>query len=109
MQLPRILLALVLVPCAACSAPPAGSVRGWYLQEAGAARLLPCGDGDVASVDSGELRKRARAFGLEDGDPVYVVVEGRREGTAFRVARVLSFGSDAPVRDCPLTGIVRGP
>ena len=79
---------------------------GWYTQQGGSAQLRPCGGESAFQVANGEaLTARAREFGLQDGDPVYVKVHAVRSGAALRVERVDQFGSPTPVRDCPMGGM----
>lgn len=83
----------------------ATSLAGWYTQDATHATVQPCAASDRLAVTNGtELRDRAARFGLQDGDPVYVRVEGTRTDGGFRLQRVEQFGSPTPVRDCPMTG-----
>lgn len=81
--------------------PPAS---GWYAQQGQQARFQPCGEEAMLVVDGADLRRRAREFGLQDGDPVYVRLLGTRAGGEFHLDRVMQFGSPVPVRDCPMTG-----
>ena len=108
-------LAALAAGCAPVQTPPvatgtaataiAGPVAGWYAQNGARAILQPCGAAEqLAIMDGAELRRRAAEFGLQDGDPVYVRVDGDRTSAGFRVARVEQFGSPVPVRDCPMTG-----
>ncbi|HVR80867.1 MAG TPA: hypothetical protein VHF02_02075 [Luteimonas sp.] len=88
-------------PAAATAAP----VAGWYVQDATRTLLQPCGAPEgLTVVNGGELRKRAADFGLQDGEPVYVRVQGGRTAGGFRLARVEQFGSPVPIRDCPMSG-----
>jgi hypothetical protein len=64
----------------------------------------PCGQEKQLTVDSAELRQRAREFGLEPDMPVYVRLSGTSDGAGFAVTRVDQFGSPDPVRDCSMTG-----
>lgn len=96
-------------PGSAASPPrtkaPIVALAGWYTQDAARATLQPCGEVEtlVLANDAG-LRERAQTFGLQDGDPVYVQIEGSREDGSFRLDRIDQFGSDTPVRDCAMTG-----
>ncbi len=84
---------------------PASQVAGWYVQDAAAARLELCNEPDVLAVVSGdELRKRAAEFGLQDGDPIYVRLEGSRTGASFRLVHVEKFGSPVPITNCSMSG-----
>lgn len=86
--------------------PTAGTtVAGWYQQDARNATLQPCAATErLVVLDGAELRRRATAFGLQDGDPVYVRLHGTRTASEFRVSRIEQLGSPQPVRDCPMTG-----
>lgn len=84
---------------------PASRVAGWYVQDAAAARLQLCNEPDVLAVVSGdELRKRAADFGLHDGEPIYVRVDGSRTGARFRLVHVEQFGSPVPITNCQMSG-----
>ena len=109
-------LAATLLAACAPGAVPSGDApdptatatafTGWYTQQGGSAQLRPCGSETAFQVANGEaLTARARDFGLQDGDPVYVKVHGARSGAALRVERVDQFGSPTPVRDCPMGGM----
>lgn len=106
------LAATMLAACAPASIPsgaePAASaaaITGWYTQQGGSARLRPCDDATALQVDNGAaLAARARDFGLQDGDPIYVKIHGVRNGAALRVERVDQFGSPTPIRDCQMGG-----
>lgn len=68
-----------------------------------------CGqERQVRITDSADLEERARRFGLQPDTPVYVQLRGTQSvsGDALAVARVEQFGSDKPVRNCGLTGVV---
>lgn len=81
------------------------ALAGWYVQDATHTTIQPCGEPDRLSVANAlELRKHAAKFGLQDGDPVYVRVEGSRTDRGFRLQRVEQFGSPTPIRDCPMSG-----
>ncbi len=86
------------------------SFAGWYMEHAGQGMFQACGDSKHIGVSGAteELRKRASAFGLEENIPVYVRLIGVQtaSGDAIEVSRVEQFGSDTPVRDCGLTGVV---
>ncbi|MDQ3039979.1 MAG: hypothetical protein M3Q51_07025 [Pseudomonadota bacterium] len=83
----------------------ASRVAGWYVQDAAAARLELCNTPDVLTVVSGdELRKRAADFGLQDGEPIYVRLDGSRAGRSFRVTHVEQFGSPVPITNCRMSG-----
>ncbi len=110
------LAATLLIACAPANIPssvaPADTTvattafTGWYTQQDGSAQLRPCGGAIALQVDNAEaLTARAREFGLQDGDPVYVKVHGMRSGAALRVDRVDQFGSPTPIRDCPMGGL----
>ncbi|MEO6155877.1 MAG: hypothetical protein ABIP16_09155 [Thermomonas sp.] len=110
------LAAIMLAACAPANIPSSAApvttatstttaFTGWYTQQGGSAELRPCGGATALQVDNGEaLAARARDFGLQDGDPVYVKVHGMRSGGALRVERVDQFGSPTPIRDCPMGG-----
>lgn len=112
------LVATLLAACAPAAAPSGAAApdattivatttafTGWYTQQGGSAQLRPCGGETAFQVANGEaLTARARDFGLQDGDPVYVKVHGVRSGAALRVERVDQFGSPIPIRDCPMGG-----
>ena len=110
-------LAVILLGACAPAAMPSGDApnatpvasstafSGWYTQQRGIAQLRPCGGAAALQVDNGEaLAARARKFGLQNGDPVYVKVHGVRSGTTLRVEQVDQFGSPTPIRDCPMGG-----
>ena len=81
------------------------SLTGWYTQDATRATLQPCAASETLAIaNASELHDRAAKFGLQDGDPVYVKVEGTRTDGGFRLQRVEQFGSPTPIRDCPMTG-----
>lgn len=80
---------------------------GWYMESEGRGRLQLCGESRALAVEeSGDLRRRARAFGLAEDTPVYVRITGTAGDGRITVARVDQFGSPTPVRDCPMTGVV---
>ena len=92
-------------PTPSTPAPDAGNAQaGWYMEHGATGMLQPCSQDVHLTVDSAELRQRARDFGLAPGTPVYVRVSGTTEGSRFTVARVAQFGSPEPVSDCPMTG-----
>lgn len=98
-------------PTPSTAAPPSTTkaatvaLAGWYSQDAARAMLQPCGKAEtLVVVNEAGLRERAHTFGLQDGDPVYVRVEGSRDGGSFRLERIDQFGSVTPVRDCAMTG-----
>ena len=93
--------ALLIVGCDRVAAPPTSApsalLAGWYSQDATQAMLQPCGaDLQLRVIDGDQLREQARAFGLGNGDPVYVKVEGVREAGRFTLRRVAQFGSPTP-------------
>lgn len=83
---------------------PQMPTSGWYTQQGARASFQPCGEETLEVVDGADLRRRARDFGLQDGDPVYVRLLGTRAGSQFQFDRVSQFGSPLPVRDCTMTG-----
>ena len=108
-------LAALAAACAPVQTPPVATetapaaistgLAGWYLQNGARATLQPCGAPEsLVVIDGLELRRRAAGFDLQDGDPVYVRVDGNRTSAGFRVVRVEQFGSPVPVRDCTMTG-----
>jgi hypothetical protein len=104
-------LALTATACAPArdtSKTPGASnqpLAGWYTQYPDRARFQPCADPEaLAVVGDAELRKRAAAFGLEDGLPIYVRMQGVRTAGEFHPTRVDQFGSPTPIRNCPMTG-----
>lgn len=97
-------LVLACSPLRQAQDAPATPVSGWYAQQGAQARFQPCGEETLPVVDGADLRRRARDFGLQDGDPVYVRLLGTRAGGQFHLDRVAQFGSPVPVRDCPMTG-----
>lgn len=105
-----IALALLLAGCDPATAPQASEatpalLAGWYSQDANQAMLQPCGvDVQLRVVDGAALRDQARTFGLGDGDPVYVIVEGVSQAGRFTLRRVVQLGSPTPMHDCPMTG-----
>lgn len=94
--------------------PPAASqsqsIAGWYMERAGQGLFQSCGDSRQMRVSGAAeaLRSKASDFGLEENTPVYVRVSGTQSasGDAIEVSSVEQFGSDTPVRDCGLTGVV---
>jgi hypothetical protein len=76
------------------------ALAGWYRD----GRLQPCGRDERLAVQGGDLEARARAGGMDTGDPVYVRVEGHVQGATLHLARVVQVGSPSPVRDCPMRG-----
>lgn len=84
---------------------PASRVSGWYVQDAAAARLQLCNEPEVLAIVSGdELRKRAADFGLQEGEPIYVRLDGSRAGQRFRLGHVEQFGSPVPITNCRMSG-----
>ena len=81
-------------------------IAGWYMEHGGMTMFQRCGNDTQLSVDSAELRARAKDFGLDEGNPVYVRVAGTVNGNTLTVASVEQFGSPTPVRDCGMTGVV---
>jgi hypothetical protein len=65
-----------------------------------------CGHEQQLTVDSADLRARAKEFGLEPNTPVYTRLTGSSDGSTFTVTGIEQFGSPEPVRDCGLTGVV---
>ena len=89
------------------AAPPASeAMAGWYMQHGDMDMFQTCGQTQSLTVDSADLRARAKEFGLQPNTPVYVKVHGTIEGTTLSVVHVEQFGSDTPVTDCGLTGVV---
>ena len=87
--------------------PAAGeAMPGWYMQHGDMGMFQTCGQTQSLTVDSADLRARAKEFGLEPNTPVYVRVHGTIEGTTLSVVHVEQFGSDTPVTDCGMTGVV---
>lgn len=85
------------------------SYDGWYMQRAGQGLFQACGEERQLRVtDSADLGERARKFGLQQDTPVYVRVRGTQSvsGDELDVSRVEQFGSDKPVRNCGMTGVV---
>jgi pyruvate/2-oxoglutarate dehydrogenase complex dihydrolipoamide acyltransferase (E2) component len=82
------------------------ALAGWYMEHGDTGTFQPCGQPTSLTVDSADLRQRAREFGLEPETPVYVRLSGTTEGSTFSVTRVDQFGSPEPVRDCSMTGTV---
>lgn len=110
---------LVLCAAAACTGGgPAATQQvaqgtthaGWYMQNGGQGFFQSCGqERQVRITDSADLEERARRFGLQPDTPVYVQLRGTQSasGDALAVARVEQFGSDKPVRNCGLNGVVK--
>ena len=88
------------------AAPTAEAMAGWYMQHGDMGMFQTCGQTQSLTVDSADLRTRAKDFGLEPNTPVYVRVHGTIEGTTLSVMHVEQFGSDTPVKDCAMTGVV---
>ena len=89
--------------------PTANATRaqaGWYMEHGDMGMFQPCGQEKPLTVDSADLRQRAREFELEPNTPVYVRLSGTSDGTTFTVTHVDQFGSPEPVRDCSMTGTV---
>ncbi len=76
------------------------------MEHGGVGRFQPCGQSQPLSVDSAELRARAKAFSLQADTPVYVRVFGTTDGSVLTVSGVQQFGSPTPVRNCGMTGVV---
>jgi hypothetical protein len=93
-------------PAADPAAPAGEAMAGWYMQHGDMDMFQTCGQTQSLTVDSADLRARAKEFGLEPNTPVYVRVHGTIEGTTLSVVHVEQFGSDTPVNDCGLTGVV---
>lgn len=88
------------------SPPSSEAMVGWYMQHGEAGMFQTCGQTQSFTVSSDDLRARAKAFDLQPNTPVYVRVHGTIEGTTLSVVHVEQFGSDTPVTDCGLTGVV---
>lgn len=103
--------ALALVACTAAEQPSTRqnqSYSGWYTAHGPGQSFQPCGQAPALRVpESGELRARAKKFGLDEDTPVYVRLTGTvsADGKHFSVTRVDQFGSPTPVRDCAMTGL----
>ena len=93
-------------PVAAPTPAASDVIAGWYMEHGGMAMFQRCGNDTQLSVDSADLRARAKDFGLDEGNPVYVRVAGTISGNTLTVASVEQFGSPTPVRDCGMTGVV---
>lgn len=95
-------------PAPSVPAEPAASeaMAGWYMQHGAMDMFQTCGQTQSLTVDSADLRDRAKAFGLQPDTPVYVRVHGTIEGSTLSVVHVEQFGSETPVTDCGLTGVV---
>jgi hypothetical protein len=79
---------------------------GWYMEHGDMGMFQPCGQEKSLTVDSADLRQRAKDFELEPNTPVYVRLSGTSDGSTFTVTGVDQFGSPVPVRDCSMTGTV---
>lgn len=111
-------LLLVLAAVSACAGCGAAETQeavggkshaGWYLQHEGQGMFQPCGqERRLRITDSADLGDRARKFGLQPDTPVYVRLRGTLSASsdALAVSRVEQFGSERPVRDCGMTGVV---
>lgn len=105
-------LSIILTACVAAERPSAVGAKalaGWYMQEGAVATFQPCGESTARRITKdADLRAKAKTFGLEDGNPVYVKVIASLSviDKTFNVNRVTQFGSPTPVRDCALTGVV---
>jgi hypothetical protein len=106
-----IALVMATAACAPGSRPnDAGraadeTLAGWYTQSSAQAHFQPCGDREsLVVIGDTELRKRAIAFGLQEGLPVYVRLQGVRAAGEFRPSHIEQFGSPTPISDCPMTG-----
>lgn len=112
MSITRLLLCAIAIAGLALpsACAPAGQSRsgqpiaGWYVQRGADATFQPCAAAQLRVANGAELRRRAAGFGLQDGDPVYVLVSGSQRNGEFHLSRVEQFGSTVPVRDCPMTG-----
>jgi pyruvate/2-oxoglutarate dehydrogenase complex dihydrolipoamide acyltransferase (E2) component len=105
-------------PAPAATAPPAptptpaptanasAAQAGWYMEHGDMGMFQPCGQDKSLTVDSAELRQRAKDFELEPNTPVYVRLSGTSDGSTFTVTGVDQFGSPVPVKDCSMTGTV---
>ena len=96
-------------PTPAPAAPTANASEaqaGWYMEHGDMGMFQPCGQEKSLTVDSAELRQRAKDFELEPNTPVYVRLSGTSDGSTFTVTAVDQFGSPEPVRDCSMTGTV---
>lgn len=83
------------------------SITGWYTEHAGQATLQRCGRNETLRISApSKLREKAGAFGLTEGNPVYVRVKGEISGATLSISDVEQFGSPEPVRDCAMTGVV---
>lgn len=81
----------------------AGEKVGWYRS----GTLQACGSTASTKLNNtAEIEKQIKAGGMRSGDPVYVRLEGKMDGSAFNVTRVAQVGSPTPVRDCAMNGVV---
>lgn len=105
-------LAVVLTACVAAERPGARGTKplaGWYMQSSGGETFQPCGESTPWRItDDADLRAKAKSFGLDDGNPVYVKIVASLSASdkTVKVDRVIQFGSPTPVRDCAMTGVV---
>jgi len=105
-------LAVTLTACVAAersSAAGAKPLAGWYMQEGAVETFQPCGESTPRRItNDADLRAKAKSFGLDDGNPVYVKIVASLSASdkTVKVDRVTQFGSPTPVRDCAMTGVV---
>jgi pyruvate/2-oxoglutarate dehydrogenase complex dihydrolipoamide acyltransferase (E2) component len=88
------------------AAPASAAHAGWYMEHGDMGMFQLCGQEQQLTVDSADLRARAKDFGLEPNTPVYVRLAGSSDGSTFTVTGIEQFGSPEPMRDCGLTGVV---
>ena len=112
-RLLQVIMPMLLVAACADGTPvesktaPAQPQRGWYIEHAGRSEWQPCASSvRIPIPQSGELPAHARAFGLTDDTPVYAEIDASREEDGLHVSRVRQFGSQTPVRDCAMSGVV---
>ena len=115
-----VAMGIALMACtAAKQASPAGqtttaadqgdSVAGWYMQHEGQVTFQACGQSEPWRIGAAaDLDARAKAFGLDDDNPVYVRLQATSHAAdkTIDVIRVEQFGSPTPVKNCAMDGVV---
>lgn len=97
---------------AAAQTSPASTehaLAGWYIQHGSQGSFQPCGQSEQWRIGAAaDLADRAKAFGLDDDNPIYVRVLAttRASDKSIDISRVEQFGSPTPVRNCAMNGVV---
>ena len=98
----------LLIAAVLFASPPA-PIAGWYREHGERGYFQACGAREAWPVRSAALRRAARRFGLDPDTPVYARVVGAVRDGRLMVERVEQFGSETPVRDCAMDGVVIPP